>query len=158
MVESPLSSRRNLAEWQNQQIPREFDDKKPLNPHQIPTVGGGGLLWLVHKFIIACQLTFVKGIMVCFYGLILPAYIHIFTLLCHYILGYTLFSVFLTISFLLYSFAVLTQYNLNHYNGWCHLKLAGYWTKMSTNRFSLPFSRLFGCSTIGVALKVPSKR
>jgi hypothetical protein len=49
----------------------EFDDKKPLNPHQIPSLSGGGggrgLLWLVHKSIIACLLTFVQGITVCLY-------------------------------------------------------------------------------------------
>ena len=34
------------------------------------------------------------------------------------------FSIMLTISFLLYCFAVLTECNLNHlYNEWCHLKL-----------------------------------
>jgi hypothetical protein len=39
--------------------------------------------------------------------------------LCH-----DLFSIILTISFLLYSFAVLTECNLSHlYNEWCHTKL-----------------------------------
>jgi hypothetical protein len=35
-----------------------------------------------------------------------------------------LLSIMLTISFLLCSFAVLTEYNLNNlHNEWCHLKL-----------------------------------
>jgi hypothetical protein len=38
--------------------------------------GGWGLLYLVHKFIIACQLTFVKGITVCLYLLNNPTSLH----------------------------------------------------------------------------------
>ena len=62
----------------------------------------------------------------------------------------------LTISFLLFSFAVMTEYNLSpslQMNGVCHLKQT-YKTKMSTNRFCLPISRLFSCA-VNIAFKVP---
>jgi hypothetical protein len=45
------------------------------------------------------------------------------------------FPLMLTISFLLYSFAVLTEYNLNHlYNEWCHMKLTYHVLNKNVNK------------------------
>jgi hypothetical protein len=68
--------------------------------------------------------------------------------------GILYFLIMLTISFLLYSFAVMTEYNLSHYK-WTVSSEADVLNRNVKNRFCLPMSRLFSCSVNILKLSVP---